>query len=326
MFRMVRKVIIAGIDEAGYGPILGPLVVSAAAFEVGDGRADGCLWAALKAAVTRTVSARDSRIAIVDSKKLHKPKDGLTRLERSVLSVVGAWRGLPPRLRGLLALVSPQTVAQLGAYPWYREADPALPLKADVGKLRIAAAMLQRTLAETGIRAAGLWSELLPEGHYNRLVGQTNNKAVVLTGLTLRLMQRISDAYPEHEIRFNVDKQGARDHYGPLLMRSFEDRRLRVVHEDHTRSEYELVGGSATWRVGFHESGESQHMPVALASCLSKYLREAFMECFNSYWRAHVPDLRPTAGYYADGLRFLKDIREHATALGLPDAMLVRSR
>lgn len=326
MLRMARKVIIAGIDEAGYGPILGPLVVSAAAFEVGGDTADGCLWTALQKAVTQSASVRDSRIAILDSKKLYRPKEGIARLERSVLSVIGAWRGLPPRMRGLLSLVAPETLKQIGEYPWYRENNPALPLKADVGGVRIASALLKRELDVTGVRPAGIWSELLPEGHYNRLVGRTNNKAVVLMGLTLRLLQRISDAYPDHEIRFFVDKQGARDHYGPLLMRTFEDRRLRIVHEEKTRSEYELVGGAAAWRVRFSESGESQHMPVALASCVSKYLREAFMECFNAYWQALVPNLRPTAGYYTDGLRFLKDIRAYSATHGLHDEMLVRTR
>ena len=33
--------ILAGIDEAGYGPLLGPLVVSATAFELGRGAAAG---------------------------------------------------------------------------------------------------------------------------------------------------------------------------------------------------------------------------------------------------------------------------------------------
>ncbi|RIK64859.1 MAG: hypothetical protein DCC65_13480 [Planctomycetota bacterium] len=323
---MDRAVIIAGIDEAGYGPILGPLVVSASAFEVPASRADCCLWSLLEGCVANTPLPRDARIPIVDSKKLHKPREGFSRLERTVLACAGAWRGFPPSLNGLLCLIAPDTIQKLRDYAWYAEADPELPVHADAGGVRIAANLLKREMQAAAVRPAGIWSEILPEGHYNRLVGNTQNKAVVLLGLTLRLIQRVGDAFPGHEIRFFVDKQGARDHYAPLLMRAFEDRRLRVVHEDRQSSEYEMVGGGGPWRVSFSESGESLQMPTALASCVSKYLRELLMHCFNAWWSARVPRLLPTAGYYSDGLRFLNDIRDHASALGVTKDMLVRSR
>jgi ribonuclease HIII len=173
---------------------------------------------------------------------------------------------------------------------------------------------------------AGVWSEVLLEGHYNRLVGATRNKAVVLLGMTMRLVQQISDAHPDGEIRFFIDKQGARDRYGPLLMKSFEDRRLKVLHEDATHSAYELLGKRGGWRISFRQSGESHHMAVALASCVSKYLRELFMSCFNDYWRRQAPKVRPTAGYYRDGLRFLGEIDPTIASLGIARDRLVRIR
>ena len=36
----------------------------------------------------------------------------------------------------------------------------------------------------------------------------------------------------------------------------------------------------------------------------SKYLRELAMHALNDFWRQHVADLRPTAGYPVDALRF----------------------
>lgn len=325
-FRMSNKVLLIGIDEAGYGPILGPLIVSAAAFEVPRELAKERLWTTLQESVSQSAGARGARVAIVDSKKLYKPKEGLSKLERSALTAVAAWRGLPPRLRGLLGLVAPDALRSLCEYDWYGDADAPLPRAADAGGVRIAARLFRQDMEAHAIRIAGLWSEVLPEGHYNRLVTSTQNKAVVLLGLTLRLMQRAADAFPHHEIRFLIDKQGAREHYGPVLLRTFEDRRLRVIEETPDSSAYELLDSRARWQVRFVQSGESCHLATALASILSKYLREMLMGCLNQYWQSHAPALKPTAGYYEDGLRFLRDIQPHMARLGLRRDRLVRLR
>lgn len=323
---MTKTAIIAGIDEAGYGPILGPLVVSASAFEVPLAVVSTNLWQHLKSCVTSKASGRDSRVCIQDSKKLYKPNDGIGKLERTVLSVVGAAGEVPEKLHGLLRRVAPDATGKMAEYPWYRASDPALPREADAGGVRLSAGILRREMEAVGVRPVGFFSEVLLEGHYNRLVSGTQNKAVVLLGLTLRLIQRISEAYPSSPIHFYVDKQGARDHYANPLLRAFEGRHLRVIHEDSESSAYELTRDASSWRVSFHQSGESKHLPVALASCMSKYLREVLMGCFNEYWAGQIPELKPTAGYYQDGLRFLKDIRERAKALGIERERLVRSR
>ncbi|MCG8406076.1 MAG: hypothetical protein MI923_12840 [Phycisphaerales bacterium] len=326
MAEMSDGIILVGIDEAGYGPILGPMVASATAFEVPGGLSDACLWKALRKSVRETTETRDSRIPILDSKKLYHRKEGLARLERSVLSAVHAWQGSPSTMRRLLGCLCSNVLERLGEYPWYREADPDLPTSADAGSIRIAGNLLKRDLSTQSIRLAGCWSEVLLEGQYNRLVNQTRNKAVVLFGLVLRLIHRVAEAYPRHELRIFVDKQGARDRYAEPLLQAFQDRRLKVLEENDDDSAYELVSGPSKWRVRFTQSGESKHLPVALASLISKYLRELLMGCFNAYWSEQVPDLRSTAGYYQDGLRFLKAIRPHVRRLGIDEQVLIRQR
>src|SRR4029450_6994506 len=91
-------------------------------------------------------------------------------------------------------------------------------------------------------------------------------------------------------------------------------------------SDYKLPRNGHVVRIIFCEKAEAQCMPVALASMLSKYLREALMGRFNAYWKTMLPELAPTAGYYGDGSRFLQDIDAKRRELGIEDSQLIRSR
>jgi ribonuclease HII len=112
--------------------------------------------------------------------------------------------------------------------------------------------------------------------------------------------------------------------YGGPLMTAFQDARLEVLEETPERSSYRLDRPDAPWLVRFEEKGESHHLPIALASIYSKYLRELVMVCFNRYWAQYVTGLRPTGGYYADGQRFLTDIKAALVAQNVDREWLVR--
>ena len=67
-------------------------------------------------------------------------------------------------------------------------------------------------------------------------------------------------------------------------------------------------------------------MPAALASMLSKYLRELSMLAFNAYWKQFLPDIKPTAGYPVDAQRFREDIAHVAKERKIRERMIWRSR
>lgn len=326
---------VVGIDEAGYGPLLGPLVVSATAFDVpvtalkeAADPADGPdLWKLLSGSVTRAFSKRDPRMAVADSKKLHGKgggRHGVMLLERAALAFLTHLDEMPPGLRELLRGVCPHVLGQLGGYPWYASADVELPVDCSRDAVILQRNALGRSLAEAGVRFRGAWVEVLPEGHFNRQVEATRNKAVVLFGRTTRLIQRVADSIGPHPLRIWVDRQGGRVGYRRPLMTAFEDAQLEILEESADRSGYCLNRRQGSLVVRFVKEGESRHLPIALASMISKYIRELLMICFNRYWCSQVAGLRPTAGYYEDGQRFLTDIQDSTACRTVDRQMLVR--
>ncbi len=78
-------------------------------------------------------------------------------------------------------------------------------------------------------------------------------------------------------------------------------------------------------RICFRTRAE-ELLPVALASMVSKYLREVLMVGFNQFWQNHIPDLKPTKGYPVDAKRFLEEIAPVAKQLSIPQSLFWRSR
>lgn len=327
---------IVGIDEAGYGPLLGPLVVSAAAFDVPreimqdlkDRAAGPNLWELLRASLTARHRKRDPRLAVADSKKLHGKSGtpaGIALLERAALVFLMQHAQPPGSLRTMLQQLCPHAVDMLRRYPWYADEDIALPLEAKAGDLGVQQSSVRRDLAFAGIHFRGAWVEVLPEGDYNDMVGRTRNKAVVLFALATRLMQRIADAAGPRPLRIWVDRQGGRVAYARPLMTAFQDAELEIIEESPARSSYRINRHPAPWMIRFVQEGEVHHLQIALASIFSKYVRELFMACFNRFWAKHIHDLRPTAGYYEDGQRFLADADQAIRRLGVDRSLLVRA-
>src|SRR5438067_3282967 len=78
---------IIGIDEAGYGPNLGPLVMTAVACRVPDDLGCPNLWQLLGRVVRQAADDAeegDGRVLVDDSKLLYSTTRGLAELERGV--------------------------------------------------------------------------------------------------------------------------------------------------------------------------------------------------------------------------------------------------
>jgi ribonuclease HII len=276
-----------GTDEAGYGPLLGPLVVSAAAYETDAPRA----------------SLPSQGIA--DSKIVYS-RGGRDALAR----VLGPYLGLthPVRLSELLSKLSVRGDVRDG-YAWYGEVSDPVP---EAGE------------APDSFR--GLHVNPVCARDFNAGCREWGGKGGVLFRETMRVVRRALEHAPDHEAEVICDKHGGRNRYAALLLAELGPSTLVPEREAADCSSYRLMIGGRKVRISFLRSADSQDTPAALASMAAKYVRELFMEAMNSYFARRSRGLRPTAGYHGDGQRFLREIAPILDEIDCDRDSFLRSR
>jgi hypothetical protein len=321
---------LVGIDEAGYGPLLGPLTVTAAGFRLPDEHLRGDLWALLKKAVSKQKKGLKGRLLITDSKKAYTRKAGPVHLRRTVLASLKSldppYPSHPDGAHELLNILCPLCAPRLAGYPWYASLD-GQPLGDDDAAVDIAANVFRLALAENRMQFVMLTSRCLDVGYYNKMVSTVKNKSRVLFTAICGLLQEIFDSADAGEnLQVVVDRQGGRVNYRDPLARMFPGFDIAVLRQDENDSSYELTGRGKTMRIHFVVKADLRFMPVSLASMTSKYLREVLIDSLNGYFLGHCPQIKPTAGYWQDGLRFVADLKKHLGDLQYDEDKLIRSR
>ncbi len=365
--------ILIGMDEAGYGPNFGPLVVAATGWEVPDegsgfevrgseaandfgfriadcgltrqptGRQSAIrnpqsaiesahdLYRLLRGVVAKKASER--RIAIADSKSLYSPGVGLRQLERGLHVVLLSMRRSLTSWSAIIEYCAADPAGHHKKHCWPDGHDSPLPVDATADELSRLEVRFSRACESAQVRPLLIRARLVFPAEFNNLVDHYGTKGAALSHITVGLLREVIDAIPDLVPRSSplaplfavCDKHGGRNFYAALLQHHFSEHWIEPIYESRAESRYEWGPSEARTRVAFRMNGE-RFLPTALASMTAKYLRELSMRAFNQFWAAHVPNLKPTAGYPKDAQRFRQAIAAAQRELKIDDHLIWRNR
>jgi ribonuclease HII len=319
---------LVGTDEAGYGPNLGPLVISATVWQLPVGVRPQDLYCLLQGTIVAApaeTAGRNACIAVADSKALYPSARGLYHLERGLLAALAVLGHRPATCRQLWDTVAPDAACCRQEIPWYADFDGPVPVDAAAAEIEPLAATLSAGLASAGVRLVAIRSRALFEPDFNRQLAAHSSKGAALSHATLDLVAEVCRPLEARAIRVICDKHGGRNAYHRLLADHFPESLIEIYEEGAACSRYRFGPQERRVDVSFEVRAES-YLPTALASMTSKYLRELAMASLNAFWSARVPGLRRTAGYPQDARRFKTDIAAAQAELGIDDGMLWRAK
>jgi ribonuclease HII len=274
----------AGIDEAGYGPTLGPLSIAAVAVECQD---------------LERLSTALAVHGVKDSKALHKAGN-LAPLETVALGGLQWLLGKPITLASEVFAAFGESLDQRLA-PWQAGAEAL--------RLPLAATTTPRWSIPQA-EPIGLRGQLVHSADYNDFTTTKGNKAALELHHIITLLRWAGGPSGSEMV---VDRLGGRRYYSDAIQSVWPQQTVTVLGEIADASRYQAGPHQVSFLVG----AEARWPLTALASCLAKYARELHMVLFNRYWTNLITGLKPTAGYPEDARRFLAALTpDRYTALG----------
>lgn len=310
------------MDEAGYGPNLGPLVVTVTVWEVPGSPREFDLWDAMSEVAQQTPTKEPLKLHVADSKQVYSPGKGLAALEKSVLSALRMLGRTPQTLTELSEKLQPRiSNLKFDTPPWLSDAELKLPIEINSALIGDLATKWLECCQRSGVTLKEIRSEIVQPQRFNALVRAADNKALALSRLSLNLLRSVWNPDDKEPTLVICDKHGGRNRYEDLLAEVLDGQMVFSVGEAKERSVYRV--GSTELR--FQMKAEA-NFPVALASIVCKYVRELSMHAFNQFWAKHVPGVKPTAGYPVDAARFKAEIAEVQAQREITDDVLWRER
>jgi len=275
--RRVKKII--GVDENGYGPVLGPLIVT------------GVLLESDEAPFDLRIERFKFPIKIRDSKKIFtRTKSSYFAGEIVAHAILGA-AGLKVRsFHELIDAITEEGVRGLlkssSLYETIFE-DFSLPVWAK----EIRDNQLQKSLHHLNIKIVRLFSKIVLPYEFNQLLKKYFSKTTLDFFLFLNILEELSS----YDTTGLLGKLGGTKHYTSL----FEKEGVNVnevVRETRGISSYKINLKGKDLYIHFIMDGDEVYIPITFASIVGKYIRELFMLSLNKFL-GHQ-DLLPWASGY----------------------------
>ncbi len=274
----MRKLVV-GVDEAGYGPNLGPLCIGASIWSMRSDQA----WTSLVEPLSRKfrVEFQDrekySSIPLGDSKKLYRSGGSRSPLTAGVLGLLS--------MTGQLRLSLPETLLQVRLGPetsdqatWYGEDCMSEDLFFRTEE-RFEPPVLEQAaelLASLEIELYGLYVYCLDEPEFNRRLERLGNKSTLLTEATFEIIREVlvrqacdnSQLLGYDQLEILCDKHGGRNRYHSPLCHAFPESWFEIVEESAAISSYRasIFGVDSRW--SFRAKGDNI-VPCSAASMIA---------------------------------------------------------
>jgi len=254
----------SGIDENGYGPVLGPLVVTSVKGNLpGDPLIEGALDRYLF-----PLKIEDSKRIFLRSKSSYS---GGEIIAHALLECAGikarTLRELTEKLTGSDWKCLFGSCEELE----YLHRDYPLPIWAKY----IEENNLRDFLSRVDIKIEGISSKVLFAPEFNKRVDKFNNKALLDLSLFVELLKNSES----HTVAL-VGKIGGMRRYQPYF-EMLGIPVLETIYEEPERSSYRISVDDKDQTIHFIRNGDEIFFPIAFASIIGKYLRELFMFSFN---------------------------------------------
>ncbi|MFT5359483.1 MAG: ribonuclease HII [Polyangiales bacterium] len=271
--------LVCGVDENGLGPLLGPLVATAATIEVSK-------YDAVK------LQALGASAGVGDSKQ-HSAFGRMAKAESLTLALTEKALGRPARdaddlfealtLEGRLGLRAPCPGGQTEKQCW----SAPLPLPAFGGDPIVGHAMLDE-LKAGGVRVRRVRTTLSCASRINTALAQGDSKLQVDLGLFEDLLLDARGAERKNLLALCGMVGGIRKYENYF-------RRLSPKGKGQGAQAYMVP---KLGEVRFEVKADDRHLPVGLASMVGKVVRELAMRRIVLFYQSHDTKLRDVSGYH----------------------------
>jgi ribonuclease HII len=329
--------LVIGVDEAGYGPSMGPLAICATAWRVPfDFQVESMSKLLEPEFLAKPIKLGSSHVPIGDSKKINKDRFGKQGL---CLGSAFQWCELKGDLsldwNTVLADLAKQDWERLQRVAWYAVDPSASPQSTQDEQLKLIVADTAAYFANASAKLRSLSTQLvgiqmrvLDEPEFNRQVDIIGNKSSLLSETSLKLVRDVIVGFvqPHEQVEVYCDKHGGRNRYQSILSHCFDQELFSILLEGAECSRYTTCWNGNAMHIQFKVDGDSI-FPSAAASILAKWTREVLMGRLNTFWKSKIVGrIEPTAGYYVDAMRFAGQIESVATAMGLERSLWWRKK